>query len=289
MKKYESQNFCDKLKYYVDGEADTFFEYFMLLVVFVNTIILGFETSPSIEAKYSDLLFWIDQICLYIFVFELFIKVVAYNREFFGEMRTDEEGEKFFHINKWNIFDLFIVLISTIGSLPFFAVFRVFRVFKSIKFIKGLKSLRVMKTLKLINGITSLRVMVKAIIKAFPSVLWTFFLLLIFAYVYAIIGTSIFSIDFPEYFGSLKLAFFSLFGLTDVNSSFIIARFSWAWVYFVSYNFIEASIIMNVIVGVIVDAVNDSRKEIDEESNKSEVTLESISKQLEELNRKLER
>lgn len=289
MKKYESQNFCDKLKYYVDGEADTFFEYFMLLVVFVNTIILGFETSPSIEAKYSDLLFWIDQICLYIFVFELFIKVVAYNREFFGEMRTDEEGEKFFHINKWNIFDLFIVLISTIGSLPFFAVFRVFRVFKSIKFIKGLKSLRVMKTLKLINGITSLRVMVKAIIKAFPSVLWTFFLLLIFVYVYAIIGTSIFSIDFPEYFGSLKLAFFSLFGLTGVNSSFIIARFSWAWVYFVSYNFIEASIIMNVIVGVIVDAVNDSRKEIDEESNKSEVTLESISKQLEELNKKLER
>ena len=57
----------------------------------------------------------------------------------------------------------------------------------------------------------------------------------------------------------------------------------------VSYNFFEASIIMNVIVGVIVDAVNDSRKEIDEESNKSEVTLESIAKQLEELNRKFDR
>jgi len=289
MKKLDCMNFCEKLKFYVDGEADTFFEYFMLLVVFVNTATLGFATSPSIEAKYSNLLLWIDQICLYIFVFELLIKVRAYNREFFGEIRTDEEGEKIFHINKWNIFDLFIVLISTIGSLPFFAVFRVFRVFKSIKFIKGLKSLRVMKTLKLINGITSLRVMVKAIIKAFPSVLWTFFLLLIFAYVYAIIGTSIFGIDFPEYFGSLKLAFFSLFGLTGVNSSLIIARFSWAWGYFVSYNFFEASIIMNVIVGVIVDAVNDSRKEIDEEYNKSEVTLESLSKQIEELNRKLEK
>ena len=105
MKKHEGKTFCEKLKYYVDGEADTFFEYFMLLVVFVNTATLGFETSPSIEAKYSDLLFWTDQICLYIFVFELFIKVIAYNREFFGEMRTDEEGEKFFHINKWNIFD----------------------------------------------------------------------------------------------------------------------------------------------------------------------------------------
>lgn len=289
MKKHEDKNFYESLRYYVDGEADSFFEYFMLLVVILNTVTLGLETSPSVEAKCSDLLFCIDQVCLYIFVFELIIKAIAYNREFFGEIRTDNEGEKFFHINKWNIFDLFIVLISTIGSLPFFAVFRVFRVFKSIKFIKGLKSLRVMKTLKLINGITSLRVMVKAIIKAIPSVLWTFFLLLIFAYVYAIIGTSIFSIDFPNYFGSLKLAFFSLFGLTSINSSTIIERFSWAWIYFVSYNFFEASIIMNVIVGVIVDAVNDSRKEIDEESDKkSEVTLESLAKQIEELNKKLD-
>ena len=288
MEKRKGNNFCEKLKFYVDGEADTLFEYFMLLVVIVNTVTLGLETSPSIEAKYSDLLFWIDQICLYIFVLELFIKAIAFNREFFGEMRTDSNGENFFHANKWNIFDLFIVLLSTIGSLPFFAVFRVFRIFKSIKFIKGLKSLRVMKTLKLINGITSLRVMVKAIIKAFPSVLWTFSLLLIFAYVYAIVGTSIFSIDFPEYFGSLKLAFLSLFGLTSVNSSLIIERFSWAWIYFVSYNFFEASIIMNVIVGVIVDAVNDSRKEIDDETEKSAVTLESLAKQLEELNKKLE-
>ena len=165
MEKHKDDNFCEKLKFYVDGEADTLFEYFMLLVVIVNTVTLGLETSPSIEAKYSDLLFW------YIFVLELLIKAVAFNREFFGEMRTDSEGERFFHVNKWNVFDLFIVLLSTIGSLPFFAVFRVFRIFKSIKFIKGLKSLRVMKTLKLINGITSLRVMVKAIIKAFPSVL----------------------------------------------------------------------------------------------------------------------
>ncbi|MBQ5490596.1 MAG: ion transporter [Treponema sp.] len=31
--------------------------------------------------------------------------------------------------------------------------------------------------------------------------------------------------------------------------------FSWSWIYFISYNFFEASIIMNVIVGVIVDSV----------------------------------
>ena len=131
--------------------------------------------------------------------------------------------------------------------------------------------------------------MVKAIIKAFPSVLWTFCLLLIFAYVYAVIGNNIFSIDFPDYFGTLKLSFLSLFNLTDCSSTEIIARFSWSWIYFVSYNFFEASIIMNVIVGVIVGAVNESRKEIEKEDDKEkpEITLELLYKKIEDLENEL--
>lgn len=279
-------SFSNRLRKFVDGEANTPFEYFMLLIVVINTVSIGLETSPSFFEKYGKSLVWIDQICLWLFILELLIKAIAFNKEFFGEFRTDSENQRFFHINKWNLFDLTIVLLSTIGSLPFFSVFRVLRLFKSIKVIKGIKSLRVVKTLKLVNGITSLRVMVKAIIKAFPSVLWTFFLLLIFSYVYAIIGTSIFGIDFPETFGSLKSAFLSLFGLTGMDSSEVISRFNWAWIYFVSYNFLEASIIMNVIVGVIVDAVNDSRKEMISENN--EITLEDLSKQMDLLSKKID-
>lgn len=280
--------FSLKLRRFVDGEADTPFEFIMLIVIIINSITIGLETSPDIQACYGKLLFYIDQICLILFIIELFIKFLAYNKNFFGEFRVDEQNEKYFHINKWNIFDLLIILLSTLGSLPFFSIFRLTRLVKSIKVIKGIKSLRVVKTLKLVNGITNLRIMVKAIIKAFPSVLWTFCLLLIFAYVYAIIGNNIFGIDFPEYFGSLKLAFFSLFNLNDCSSTTIIARFSWSWIYFVSYNFFEASIIMNVIVGVIVNAVNESRKEIEkEDDNNPEITIELLYKKIEELEKEI--
>lgn len=279
------KNIINNLKHYVDGEANTFFEYIMLFVIFINTITLGLETVTPIEVKYGNLLFIIDQICLWIFIFELLLKIVAYNKEFFGEIRENPNGEKYFHINKWNIFDLLIVLISTIGSLPFFSIFRLLKLFKSIKIVKGIKSLRIVKTFKLINGITSLRVMVKAIIKAFPSVLWTFFLLLIFTYVYAVIGTNIFAMDFPDYFGNLRSSFLSLLGLFSIDTSEVISTYSWAWIYFITYSFFEASIIMNVIVGVIVDAVNESQEEINTEENK--VTLESLSKQIEELKREI--
>ena len=279
------KSFCQKLRLLVDGEANTPFEFFMIIVIIINSITIGLETSPTIHEQYGKALFIIDQVCLYLFIIELLIKIIAFNKEFFGEIRIDEETGKYFHVNKWNIFDLLIILLSTFGSLPFFSIFRLTRIIKSVKIVKGIKSLRVVKTLKLVNGITNLRIMVKAIIKAFPSVLWTFCLLLIFAYVYAIIGYNIFSIDFPEYFGTLRVSFLSLFSLTDFSSTEVIARFPWSWIYFVSYNFFEASIIMNVIVGVIVNAVTDSRKEIDKEDDetKPEITLELLYKKIEEL------
>ena len=43
---------------------------------------------------------------------------------------------------------------------------------------------------------------------------------------------------------------------------------------------------MNVIVGVIVDAVNDSRKEMISENN--EITLEDLSKQMDLLSKKID-
>ncbi|MBR6153790.1 MAG: ion transporter [Treponema sp.] len=293
--KQTKETFLTRLRRFVDGNADTPFEYFMLFVVVVNTVVLGLETSPDLSEKYGSLFILIDQICLWIFIAELLLKAIAFNRQFFGEFRTDGESGKYFHVNKWNIFDLFIVLVSVFASLPFFAVFRVLRLFKSVKIIKGIKSLRVIKTLKLVNGITKLRIIVKAVIKAIPSVLWTFCLLVIFSYVYAIIGVNVFGADFTENFGSLGSAFLSLFNLSGFDSSTVIQRFSWSWIYFISYNFFEASIIMNVIVGVIVDSVNTSRKEIEDEDKKDEdgktkekVTLESLSTQIAELQKTIQ-
>lgn len=73
----------NKLRNYVDGEADTPYEYFMLLVIIVNTVSIGLETSKNISESFRNILFWIDQICLYIFIAELIFKALVYNRDFF--------------------------------------------------------------------------------------------------------------------------------------------------------------------------------------------------------------
>lgn len=286
------------LKEYVDGEADTPYEYFMLLVIVVNTVSLGLETSKNLSVNFGNVLFWIDQICLYIFIAELLFKAVAYNKDFFGENRIDEEGTEFFHINLWNISDLVIVVVSVFSSLPFFAVFRVFRVFRSFKVIKAIRSFRVVKSFKLVNEVSSLRTTFKGLLKAIPGILWTFCFLAVFAYVYAIIGTNVFREDFPEYFGTLGSSILTLCQVTTFDSWFsgitrpVIQVYPWAWIYFISYAFIAASVIMNVIVGIIVDSMGKERDRQREKAieikSKDEVTLEKLSAQISDLQKHIE-
>ena len=73
---------ASKFRRYMDGDADTWYEWCMLLVVLVNTISLGLETSKSVMADYSRILITTDKVCLWIFVIEIVIKIIVYNKDF---------------------------------------------------------------------------------------------------------------------------------------------------------------------------------------------------------------
>lgn len=294
------------LKDYVDGKVDTPYEIFMLFVITINTISLGLETSSNITEDFRNILFMIDQICLWIFVIELIFKVIAYNKKFFGEKRFDEDHldkkgniVEYFHWNKWNVSDLIIVAVSFVASLPYFTVFRVFRVFRSFKVIKAVRSFRAVKSFKIVNEFEDLRSTFKGLVRAIPGILWTFAFLAVFAYVYAIIGTNMFRDECPDYFGTLGTALLTLCQITTFDSWFsgvarpIIKIYPLAWIYFVSYVFIAASIIMNVIVGIIVDSMGKERDREQEKlkraDSKNEITLEKLSEQISELQKHIEK
>ena len=275
-----------KLRKFADGKADTRYELFMLFVIIVNIVSLGIETSKLISPVLRNVLFWLDQGCLLVFVLELLLKIIAYNRDFFGEKLLDDYGEKYFHINVWNISDLLIVTVSIFSSLSFFGVFRVFRVFSTIKDLKLLRSLRIIKSLKLVNETKNLRTTFNGIVKAIPELKWTFFFLALFTYSYAVIGTHVFSENFPQSFGTLRKSLLSLCPIIPLNAWFsgiardVIRLHPWAWIYFISYAFIAASIIMNVIVGIFV---NSMAKEREKEKQSNSITILELSRQISEL------
>lgn len=284
-KKYNT--FAKKLRCYVDGKADTPFEYLVLILIVVNTISLGMETSRSIVEQHGRLLVLIDQVCLLVFLIEIGIKFIAFNREFFAERRVDEKtGEPSLHANYWNIFDLTIILISLIASLSYSPLLRTFSIFRSIRVINAIRSFRIVKALKLINNVSRLRTLLKAIVGAIPNIAWTFSLLAILAYVYAIIGTHFFRDAFPLFFDGLGKSLLTLCQITTFDDWVseiarpVIDVYPWSWLYFASYVFLTAFVMMNVIVGIIVDSINSERE------NKAfvkDISLADISSQIQAL------
>jgi voltage-gated sodium channel len=83
---------------FVEGKQ---FSNFILLCVFLNAIVIGLQTYPSIYSVYETLFDRFDLIFLGIFTIEVILKVIVNKRKYF------KDG--------WNLFD-FIVVAASIAS-----------------------------------------------------------------------------------------------------------------------------------------------------------------------------
>ena len=208
------------LRRLVDDNPNSIFEYIILFVIIVNMVSMGLETVSSL-AEYKYIFFIIDQVCLWIFIVEIVIKFIAYNKDFFKY--------------KWNIFDLVIVAVSILSSFSYFTVLRVLRIFRSARILNAIRSMRAIKAFRFIDSLNQLKTIFTALVKSIPGIIWTCLLLMIFFYIYAIVGTNSFGSDFPEYFGSLGRSLLTLFQVMSFDSWFsgitrpVLHVFPWAW------------------------------------------------------------
>jgi len=226
-----------------------FFQNFILFIIVINCIIMGIQTSPNINSEFGRLLSVCDKICLGIFITELFLKLTVYKKQFFK--------------SGWNIFDTLIVIISILSDFSYLSTMRVFRVFRVFRSLKAMKSLKSLRGLRLISGIEKLQVIVVAIINSIPSILWTGGLLMLIYYIFAIMGVSLFGASFPDWFGSLGKAMYTLFQVMTLESwSMGISRpvmelYHLAWLYFVPFVLTSSFIVMNVVVGIVVNSISE--------------------------------
>ena len=229
----------NRIKRFVENQV---FQNFILAVIILNSILLGVMTYPQIMASFGDVMHLICNICVGIFTVEIVLKLYAYGRKFFK--------------SGWNNFDFIIVLISLVPTAGPFSSFRVFRI------------LRALRALRLITQLDKLRVIVQAIVDSIPNVAWASGLLLIIFYIFSIMGTTLFAADFPDWFGSIGKSMYTLFQVMTLESWSmgiarpVIALHSYAWVYFVSFILVSSFIVMNVIVGVVVNAIKIGRAHV---------------------------
>ena len=107
-------------------------------------------------------------------------------------------------------------------------------------------------------------------------------LLLLVYYIFSIMGTTLFGPQFPDWFGSIGKSFYTLFQVMTLESwSMGISRpvmevFSWAWLYFVPFVLCTSFLIMNVVVGIVVNAISEvSENQAGEETETPEEDVQA--------------
>ena len=208
------------------------FTNFILVLIIMNAILLGLETSPSVMADWGPLLITLDRAMLTVFTVELLLRIYAWRGRFF----TDA----------WSLFDLFVVVIALVPASGPFAV---------------LRALRVLRVLRLLTMVPSMRRVVAALLGALPGLGSIAMLLLLVYYVFAVIATKLFGESFPDWFGSIGSSLYTLFQVMTLESwSMGIARpimeeFPYAWIFFIPFILVATFTMLNLFIAIIVNAM----------------------------------
>lgn len=246
-----------------------YFVTFITIVIIVNAITLGLETSKNIKAEYGIYLSLIDTIALTIFTIELLAKITVYKFRFFRD--------------GWNIFDFIIVVVSLIPTSGPFSVLRAFRIFR---------------TLRLLSVVPSMKRIIQAIFISIPGILSVGTIIILIFYISSVLTTTFFGDKFYEWFGTVGNSMYTLFQIMTLESwSMGIVRpvmkeFPLAWLFFVPFILVTTFAVLNLFIGIIVDAMQQIANDGDTEVKLTEKDLHkkiiNIEKQLKEITKTLE-
>lgn len=235
-------------------------------LILLTTIVTGIETYPEIASKHHRLLVFLDNLVVYSFTFEIILKMLA-----LGKRPWD------FFRDPWNVFDFVIVAVCLFP-------------FADTHFVAVLRIFRVLRILRMITFFPKLRLLIGALLKSIPSMGYVVLLLFILFYVYAILGIFMFGGADPTHFGDLHHAMVTLFkvltleGWTDIMNIHLYGNQITAtneiltigpFFYFASFILIGAMIIMNLFIGVIMNSMEESQRELNLEIQEIKLTSET--------------
>ncbi len=219
----------------------------VIVLIILNAITLGLETSETVMTSYGALLLAIDRVILVIFVVEIAARIVVFRQAFFRD--------------PWNIFDFLVVGIALVPATGPFSV---------------LRSLRVLRVLRLITRVPSLRRVVGGLLTALPGMGAVGALLCLLFYVFSVMATKLFGQQFPDWFGTIGASAYSLFQIMTLESwSMGIVRpvmdsFPFAWAFFVPFIVVTTFAVLNLFIGIVVNAMQAEQEKVATEGSTAE-------------------
>ncbi len=209
---------------------------FIAGLIILNAAILGIETYPRIDEQYGKILHTLDFVILIIFVIEICLKLYLYRASFFRD--------------GWNVFDFIIIggSLVSVGAA-----------------VTVLRTLRIFRVLRIMSIVPSMRRVISALFSAVPGMASIMGIMAIIFYIAAVVATTVFGAhpdpQMQSLFGSLQRSMYTLFQVMTLEdwpdiAQPTIALFPWAWLYFVLFIIVTSFAVLNLFVGIIVDAMD---------------------------------
>ena len=241
-------------------------EFLVISIIIFNAFTIGVNTYELTEFT-NNLINLLDYSITIFFVIEITIR-------FIGEPKKSQ-----FFKSGWNVFDFIIVTIALIPSSGPLSILRAFRIFRA---------------LRLLSMIPSMKKVIQAMFYAIPGIASVGTIILLIFYISAVLVTNFFGNKFENWFGTIGDSMYSLFQIMTLESwSMGIVRpvmeeYPYAWAFFVPFILITTLAVLNLFIGIIVDAMQHQTIEDESKDNQNfQLNLEkkilSIENELKEI------
>jgi voltage-gated sodium channel len=222
------------------------FEITIAFVILLNAISLGLLTMPGITGNAQATLETLDRYALYVYTAELILRMISYGTKPWEFFRRS-----------WNIFDFLIVALSPIFSGQ----------------VVVLRLLRLLRLIRIFRFLPEVRVLTVSIIRSIPPLLSMGVLIFLALYIYGMAGVYMFGEKLPTHWGDISVAMTTLFILLTLENFPVyleeaILVSPLALPFYLSYIFIIVFTVLNVLIGIVLNAMDEARSENRERMNK---------------------
>jgi len=243
------------------------FQRLILVTILLAGVVVGVQTYKAFAREHAIVLNTLDSFILGIFVIEAVIKILA----------EGNRPQNYFK-NPWNVFDFIIVVACLLGPV----------IHLGADFLPVLRLARILRVLRLVSAIPKLQLLVSCLLKSLPSMFYVSILLFLLFYIYGTMAVFLFAENDPIHFRNLQTSILSLFRVvtledwTDVMyinmygsenygySSNDLAKWTpissssplGGAIFFVSFVLIGTMIVLNLVIGVIMNSMDESNAEM---------------------------
>ncbi|GIG92148.1 hypothetical protein Pen02_70840 [Plantactinospora endophytica] len=209
-------------------------------LIIVNAIVLGVETYDQALARAGHVLLAVEHVCLAFFVVELGLR--------FGAHLTAPGG---FFRDGWNLFDLLIVCAPLLPGVR-----------ENVTLLRMVRLARVVRAVRLFPG---LRVVIGGVLRSLPGLVSFLLIATLTIYLYAMVGWMAFGEAYPDRYGTVGRAMFTLFlllSLDGITDAFEAGRAvsEWSVPYYASYIIMASYLLTNLLVGIVLKALEDAHQ-----------------------------